>query len=110
MDSLKTKTVSQVRKPNTRSDGTRFPEQVVSEVWQKARSEFGFTYFRRDVCGTTIAQVEYGKQTRYGWEIDHIVPVSRGGTDDMENLQPLHWENNRAKGDNYPVWSGKDDT
>jgi hypothetical protein len=27
-----------------------------------------------------------------------VNPVSHGGTDELANLQPLHWENNRAKG------------
>ncbi|KUG25132.1 hypothetical protein ASZ90_005048 [hydrocarbon metagenome] len=40
----------------------------------------------------------------YGWEIDHIIPLSLGGTDDIANLQPLHWENNRKKSDNLE-WS-----
>jgi len=40
--------------------------------------------------------------SKYGWEIDHIMPTSLGGTDDVGNLQPLHWENNRKKGDSYP--------
>jgi hypothetical protein len=25
----------------------------------------------------------------------------------LNNLQPLQWENNRHKGDNYPNWSCK---
>lgn len=32
--------------------------------------------------------------------VDHIVPVSKGGTDDMDNLQLTHLWCNSKKGDN----------
>jgi 5-methylcytosine-specific restriction endonuclease McrA len=41
----------------------------------------------------------YGQQTSFGWEVDHIRAVANGGSDDLDNLQPLQWENNRKKGD-----------
>ena len=50
---------------------------------------------------------KYGKTEQWGWEIDHVKPVSQGGTDDLSNLQPLYWENNRHKGDAYPNWECK---
>ena len=35
-----------------------------------------------------------------GWEIGYINPIEKGGTDDVSNLQPLQWQNNRRNGDN----------
>ena len=35
---------------------------------------------------------EYGKNTEYGWV---IIRKSQGGSDDISNLEPLHWRANR---------------
>ncbi|MDR0832671.1 MAG: HNH endonuclease [Candidatus Symbiothrix sp.] len=43
----------------------------------------------------------YGEQEDYGWEIDHALPESKGGTDHTENLRAMHWENNQSKSDNF---------
>jgi 5-methylcytosine-specific restriction endonuclease McrA len=54
-----------------------------------------------DECGQAMQWSQYGnRNSDYGWEIDHINPVSNGGTDILSNLQPINWKNNSAKGDN----------
>jgi len=95
------------RNHSTKSDGSSFDEKTIEAVWQKGTSEPGYPSFRKDKCGASMQRTKYGQTEKWGWEIDHIKPVSQRGSDDPSNLQPLQWENNRHKGDNFPNWSCK---
>lgn len=80
----------------------KFDDETVQAVWGKARkfTDNDPNVFRKDVCNAWLKRSSYGdRNAKYGWEVDHIVPVARGGGDDLVNLQPLHWRNNEAKGD-----------
>jgi len=86
------------REPNTDAFGNPFTPELVEAVWQKARTMGIYETLRVDAWGWTIVRQDFGNnRSRYGWEIDHIVPVALGGGDDLPNLQPLQWENNRRK-------------
>jgi hypothetical protein len=91
----------------TRRDGSIFDEAVIEAVWKKGEIELSYPSFRKDVCGASMQRSKYGKTEQFGWEIDHIKPVALGGIDDLGNLQPLQWENNRHKSDTYPKWTCK---
>jgi len=95
------------RQPNTRADGSAFDADIVEAVWEKALPADGFRYIKKDGCGALICRENYGKTESLGWEIDHILPITLGGTDDLDNLQPLQWQNNRSKAENYPEYECK---
>ncbi len=77
-----------------------FTNSVIQWVWEKGKIVPGNdpNVFRKDDCDAWIKRTEYGnRQSSYGWEIDHIKPLSKGGTNDLANLRPLQWENNASK-------------
>lgn len=91
--------------PNQKADGRSFTPQEIEQIWRRAIhfSGYGPTERKIDACGYLIMREKFGDTiSPYGWAIDHIRPLTRGGSDEIENLQPLHWENNLKKGDRYP--------
>jgi hypothetical protein len=94
---------------NKNSNGLRFDEWTIQRVWEKARVIPGIDPVRRrmDCCGAYIDRSMYGESipSGNGWEIDHVYPDSLGGSDDLANLQPLQWQNNRHKADQVVGWS-----
>ena len=75
-----------------------FIKVLPKKAWE---FHYGGVTRAQDVCGAWIDKAAYGQRgSNYGWEIDHIIPRSRGGTNAIANLRPLHWKNNDAKGDN----------
>lgn len=95
------------RRNGTSRSEAAFSEAMKLAVWQKAIVVAGVDprLRRKDVCGNLIDWLMYGDVTTgTGWEIDHIKPVALGGGDELDNLQPLQWENNRHKGDAWPTW------
>jgi 5-methylcytosine-specific restriction endonuclease McrA len=85
---------------------TQYTEQQKVAVWNKGRIVQGYDprYVRADACGAFIEWNHYGNTaSRYGWEIDHVIPVALGGASVLANLQPLQWQNNRAKGDSLAL-------
>ncbi len=63
---------------------------MTSKLRQKIKARDGFACKQ---CGASVAQ-----EPNLLLEIDHIIPVSRGGLTTEDNLQTLCWRCNRSKG------------
>ncbi len=85
-----------------------FTDAEILDVWKKATEVAGVdsNVFRQDYAGAWIRYADYGnRNSQYGWEIDHLMPLSQGGEEIITNYLPLQWQNNVRKGDDYPRWA-----
>jgi len=72
----------------------------IEEVWEKGKEIRGKDpdVWRKDKYNNKIRFPSYGTEGDYGWVIDHKNSKDKGGSDQLRNLQPLHWEENLEKG------------
>lgn len=91
-----------------------FTDEQIQRVWEKGREVEGYNKdkYRQDACGAWMEKNKYGDTSSpFGWEIDHIKPKAllegqpEDKVDNIDNLRPLQWSNNRAKGDDFPWYA-----
>lgn len=75
-------------------------QKEIDDVWSKAKAIPGKDpdQYRQDPYGNPMYKPSYGKASEMGWEIDHIKPSSKGGSDAIQNKQALNTSVNRSKG------------
>jgi len=76
-------------------------QEQIDKAWENAKITPGKdpAKCRRDPYRKVICRDSYGKDSKMGWEVDHIRPLSRGGSDATRNLQALSTRTNKRKGD-----------
>ena len=76
-------------------------EEQKEKVWNNAQTVRGKDpdLYRKDPYGNVMYKHSHGKASEMGWDVDHIIPASRGGSDATRNLQALNTTVNRSKGD-----------
>ena len=73
----------------------------IEKTWNNAKKISGEdpNTYRQDPYGNKIRKNSFGKDSEMGWEVDHIKPKARGGSDATQNLQALKTKVNREKSD-----------
>lgn len=90
---------------NSRSSSQNYYRHVgnVDRVFETAKEHknLNSNKYREDPSGKIINRDHYGRKfihKKDNWEIDHIKPQSKGGSDYITNLQALNTHDNRAYG------------
>ena len=74
----------------------QWTEEELDVIFSKATLVLG--ELRKDASGVYIHRDAYGKAEHpLGWEVDHIKPISEGGTNELSNLRPLNIPANRGR-------------
>lgn len=82
---------------------SNFTKERIQQVWEKGDIIPGKNpdLYRADKLGNQMYRPSYGKYSEQGWNIDHSKPQSKGGTDHLNNLQPMNSLANCSKNDKY---------
>ena len=88
------------RHRNTNASGKPFDEATIEAVWSRAPISGEHPPMKVDAYGALIWRGGYGNtNSKFGWEIGYKRPPAKGGQDDLDNLQPLQWENDQRNGE-----------
>lgn len=78
-------------------------KETALRLWNK---QFGKQNKARDFAGREIAKAAYdNRNSAFGWNIDHILPQSRGGKTADHNLICCHINTNDEKADRFPCFN-----
>lgn len=72
-------------------------------LWNKS---FGKSSKAKDFAGREMLKAAYDdRDSKYGWNVDHILPKSRGGKTTESNLICCHIKTNDEKADKFPCFT-----
>ena len=80
--------------------------ETAMSLWNK---QFGKADKVKDFAGREMAKGAYDdRNSQYGWNVDHILPVSRGGKTTDSNLICCHILTNDEKADKFPCFTANE--
>lgn len=87
----------------TKTKSMDLNKETAMRLWSKF---YGKNTKVKDFTGREIAKGAYNdRNSEYGWNVDHILPQSRGGKTADYNLIICHISTNDEKADKFPVFN-----
>ncbi|MDR2834955.1 MAG: HNH endonuclease [Bacteroidales bacterium] len=80
-----------------------FTKERLNQIWEKGQKirEKNPNLYRKDIYENIMYKASYGKMSKMGWNVDHSKPQSKGGSDHLNNLQPMNSIANCKKNNKY---------
>lgn len=77
-----------------------YTNERLTKIWDKGTTVKGKNpnLYRKDCYGNLMYKSSYGLFSKMGWNVDHSKAVANGGTDHLNNLNPMNSRANSAKG------------
>ena len=81
-------------------------QETAMRLWNK---QFGDETRVTDFANREIDKGAYNdRNSKFGWNVDHILPVSQGGKTNDSNLIVCHIQTNDEKADKFPCFTAND--
>ena len=73
-------------------------KKQINHAWETAKTIKGKSpeQYRQDPYGNEMYKASYGKTSAKGWDVDHINPKAKGGSESLGNIQALNSSVNRS--------------
>lgn len=75
-------------------------------IWHrvKAIEDYDPDERRKDMAAAWIEWDQFETEGEYGWALYPLIPLFKFGSMDWMSLLPLHWQNARSHGENFPYY------
>ncbi|WHQ36455.1 hypothetical protein [Spiroplasma sp. SV19] len=85
---------------------TKLSEPEIRAIWDNTARGGGRNnlLFRRDIAGAFIKLGELNKETEFGWVIEPLLPLEKGGKLEVNNCFAMHWKNAKARRGSLNDW------
>ena len=69
-------------------------QRKIDTAWNaaKALDDHNLARYREDPYGHMMARTNYKIDSSTGWKVDNVIPKKYGGTDNIENLQAMNYQ------------------
>ncbi|GAA6238421.1 MAG: hypothetical protein SPLM_05400 [Spiroplasma phoeniceum] len=85
---------------------SKLSEPEIRAIWDNTTRAGGRNnlFYRRDIAGAFIKMGELNQETEFGWVIEPLMPLEKGGKLEVNNCLAMHWKNAKVRRGTLNYW------